>query len=108
MTMTVLIVMKSTRGFCVLLDELFDVAKLECMHEFHLNCLTEWYNKPNTQYKCPCCYVPRNILTVRAAKKSKKIVYQYISCKHSMHKKKKTKKQKIKRRQGGGGNCIIS
>ena len=85
-----------------LLDKHLDVAILECRHEFHLSCLTKWYKKPKTQYKCPCCYVPRNILTIHAAKKPKKQPLQVIY-------KKPIVKKKIKRnRNRKKANCIIS
>jgi len=40
------------------------IAVLECNHRFHLKCLTDWYNRPNCNYKCPMCFVQQDIVTV--------------------------------------------
>ena len=47
------------------LDERFDNATLECKHTFHLKCLKDWYNKQNTNYKCPLCNIPRSIINIK-------------------------------------------
>ena len=46
------------------LDNTKDIAVLECKHRYHLSCLKDWYNKENVNYKCPMCFVPRNIESI--------------------------------------------
>ena len=46
------------------LDSLLDIAVLECKHKYHLNCLSSWYARPKSSYKCPLCYVTRDIVKI--------------------------------------------
>ena len=53
-----------------LFDDSLDIAELECKHKYHFECLTQWYNKPETKYKCPSCYVQRDIIKIHPKKPS--------------------------------------
>jgi len=52
-----------------LLDKTREVCTLECKHQFHLECLIDWYRRPNSNYKCPNCYVHRDIILIENTKK---------------------------------------
>ena len=52
-----------------LLDTTQEVCTLECNHKFHLDCLIDWYRRPNSNYKCPNCYVHRDIILIENTKK---------------------------------------
>ena len=52
-----------------LLDTTQEVCTLECNHKFHLECLIDWYRRPNSNYKCPNCYVHRDIILIENTKK---------------------------------------
>ena len=41
-----------------------------CNHKYHRECISEWYNKPGSGYKCPECYIQREIIQVIPAEKS--------------------------------------
>ena len=52
-----------------LLDTTQEVCTLECNHKFHLECLIDWYRRPNSNYKCPNCYVHRDIILIENTRK---------------------------------------
>lgn len=52
-----------------LLDKTQEVCTLECKHKFHLECLIDWYRRPNSNYKCPTCCVHREIISIENTKK---------------------------------------
>lgn len=88
------------------------IAVLECNHRFHLGCLTDWYNQPNCNYKCPMCFVQQEIVTIEndgvtpkhvnlAKKSSREIIKKHF-------KKNKDKRQdrghEDRRQQNRGGS----
>jgi len=48
-----------------------DIAVLDCNHKYHLKCLYKWYRKKGSNYKCPECYVQRDINKI-ISKRTKK------------------------------------
>jgi hypothetical protein len=51
-----------------LLDTTQEVCTLECKHQFHLDCLIDWYRRPHSNYKCPNCYTRREIILIENTK----------------------------------------
>uniref|UniRef100_A0A6C0EL23 RING-type E3 ubiquitin transferase n=1 Tax=viral metagenome TaxID=1070528 RepID=A0A6C0EL23_9ZZZZ len=49
------------------LDDKYQKYLLECKHQFHTTCLNEWYQKPNSNYMCPMCNLPSNIINVSSS-----------------------------------------
>ena len=35
-----------------------------CNHTYHYVCLIDWYNKPNSHYRCPDCSIQRDIKNI--------------------------------------------
>ena len=50
-----------------ILDDKYQKYLLECKHQFHTTCLNEWYQKPNSNYICPMCNLPSNIINVSSS-----------------------------------------
>ena len=47
-----------------------DLIVLDCNHKFHFNCITEWYNKPNSDFRCPECNIQKDVKEIIYSKKN--------------------------------------
>ena len=47
-----------------LLDNTYQLYILECGHQYHTTCLTDWYKNPIANYKCPLCNEKTDIIDV--------------------------------------------
>ena len=47
-----------------LLDNTYQLYVLECGHQYHTTCLTDWYKNPIANYKCPLCNEKSDIINV--------------------------------------------
>ena len=47
-----------------LTDRSKDVGVLECNHKFHMSCIYGWFSQANSNFKCPNCFVQRDIVTI--------------------------------------------
>ena len=47
-----------------LLDNTYQLYVLECGHQYHTTCLTDWYKNPIANYKCPLCNEKSDIVNV--------------------------------------------
>ena len=47
-----------------LLDNKYQIYVLECGHQYHTTCLTDWYKNPIANYKCPLCNEKSDIINV--------------------------------------------
>ena len=47
-----------------LLDNKYPIYVLECSHQYHITCLTNWYKNPISNYKCPLCNEISDIINV--------------------------------------------
>ena len=70
-----------------LLDKTREVCTLECKHQFHLECLIDWYRRPHSNYKCPNCYVHRDIILIENTKN----IVSKKNIKHQLYKSKDRK-----------------
>lgn len=50
--------------FELLTDRSKDVGVLECNHKFHMECIYEWFSTANSNFKCPNCFVQRDIVAI--------------------------------------------
>lgn len=48
----------------LLTDRTKDLGLLECNHKFHMECLYEWFSEANSNFKCPNCFVQRDIVAI--------------------------------------------
>lgn len=47
-----------------LLDNKYQIYVLECGHQYHTTCLTDWYKNPIANYKCPLCNEQSDIINI--------------------------------------------
>ena len=53
-----------------LLDKTYQIYILECAHQYHTTCLTDWYKNPISNYKCPLCNEKSDIINVTCSSKT--------------------------------------
>lgn len=50
-----------------LLDDKYQQYILKCGHKYHTTCLSEWYKNENSNYKCPQCNIPSEIININSS-----------------------------------------
>lgn len=46
------------------IDSQKDIGLLECGHTFHMECIYDWFSQKNSNYKCPICFIQRDIIEI--------------------------------------------
>ena len=59
--------------FYKLENNIDDLIILECGHTFHFNCITTWYNNPDSNFRCPECNIQKNVKEIVYSKKTLEI-----------------------------------